>query len=152
MLSTVVLPWIHYVAIMMMAGALVAELYLLRLEQSQATVRLLPRVDMFYGAASVAVFVTGILRIYFGGKGPDWYWANGLMHGVIGVFVLAGLISLIPTLRFRRWAAANFASGALPSGVELRKIRPLIHTQLSALALIALMITAVAKGYGYHGG
>lgn len=152
MLSTVVLPWIHYVAVMMMAGALVAELYLLRLDQTHETVRLLPRVDLFYGIAATVVLVTGILRIYFGGKGPEWYWANGLMHGTIGVFVLTGLGSLVPTMRFRRWAAASVASNALPSGIEVRKIRPMIHMQLSALALIALMITAVAKGYGYHGG
>jgi putative membrane protein len=151
MLSTVVLPWIHYIAVMMMAGALVAELYLLRLTPSHETVRLLPRVDLFYGIAAMVVFATGILRIYFGGKGPDWYWANGLMHGTIGVFVLAALVSLAPTFRFRRWAAASLASHTLPTEAEVRRLRPLVHTQLTALGLVALMITAVAKGYGHFG-
>lgn len=152
MLSTVVLPWIHYVAILMMSGGLVAQLYLLKLDQTEATVRLLPRVDIFYGINATVVLLTGLARMYHGGKGPDWYWANGLMHGVITLFLIAFFISLVPTIRFRRWAGALKANGALPAEAEVRKTRPLVHIQLTLIGLITLMITMVAKGYGHHGG
>jgi putative membrane protein len=152
MLSTVVLPWVHYVSILMMAGGLVAQLYLLKLKQTPETVRLLPRVDLFYGINATVVLVTGLARMYHGGKGAEWYWANGLMHGVIGLFVLAFLISLVPTVRFRRWSGALQAGGALPDEAAVRKTRPLIHIQLTIITLITLMITMVARGYGYHGG
>jgi putative membrane protein len=149
MLSTVVLPWLHYVAIMMMAGAAVAELYLLKLSPNSETVRLLPRIDRFYGINAGIVFVTGVLRMYHGGKGADWYWSNGLMHGVISAFVVAALISLLPTVRFIRWNNA-LSRGDLPGAGDFRSARILVHVQLMLLALVALLITLVAKGYGGH--
>ena len=146
MLSTIVLPWLHYLAILMMAGAAVAELYLLKLKPSDEVVRLLSRVDMVYGITAGAVLITGLLRVYHGGKGADYYWHNGAFHGVLGLFILAALISLVPTMRFMRWKKA-LATGALPGEAEIRKTRPLVHVQLTLVALIALLITMVARGY-----
>lgn len=146
--STVILPWIHYLAVLMMAGGAVAELYLLRLPASPDVVRLLPRVDRFYGITAVLTFATGILRMYHGGKGADWYWHNGLMHGVITAFVVAALVSVAPTVRFIRWNRQLGAGGSLPSEAELRKTKALVHVQLTLVALIALLVTLVARGYG----
>ncbi|HEY0973149.1 MAG TPA: DUF2214 family protein [Solimonas sp.] len=148
MLETVILPWLHYVAILMMAGGAVAELYLLRLPPQADSLRLLVRVDRFYGISATIVLVTGILRMYHGGKGADWYWSNGLMHGVIGAFVLGMAISLVPTLRFLCWNRALAQRGALPDAAALRRTGPLLHAQLLILAAIALLITLVARGYG----
>ncbi|WP_162932186.1 DUF2214 family protein [Solimonas sp. K1W22B-7] len=150
MLATVVLPWIHYLAVLMMAGGAVAELYLLKLTPSSETVQLLPRVDRLYGITAGLVFVTGLLRMYHGGKGADWYWHNGLMHGVITAFVLAALISLVPTIRFMRWSKQLSSGGGLPGADAVRKTRILVHVQLTLVALVALLITMVGKGYGHH--
>ena len=146
MLSTIVLPWLHYLAILMMAGAAVAELYLLKLKPSDEVVRLLSRVDLVYGITAGAVLITGLLRVYHGGKGADYYWHNGAFHGVLGLFILAALISLVPTVRYARWKKA-LATGALPGEAEIRKTRPLVHVQLTLVALMALLITMVARGY-----
>lgn len=146
MLATVVLPWIHYVAIMMMAGTAVAELYLLKLTPSRENVRLLPRIDRFYGITASLVFITGILRMYHGGKGADWYWSNGLMHGAITAFAVAAIVSIVPTVRYLRWS--RHVENALPAADDFRKTRILIHVQLTLLTLVALLITLVAKGYG----
>jgi putative membrane protein len=147
MLSNIILPWLHYLAILMMAGAAVAELYLLKLKPSDEVVRTLSRVDLVYGITAGAVLVTGLLRVYHGGKGADYYWHNGAFHGVLGLFILAALISLVPTVRFMRWKKA-LETGALPSETDIRKTRPLVHVQLTLVAVIALLITLVARGYG----
>lgn len=148
MLSTVVLPWLHYLTVMMMAGGAVAELYLLRLPPSAATVQLLPRVDRFYGITAALVLITGILRMQYGGKGPDWYWNNGLMHALLGAFGLAALVSIGPTLRFLRWQRALAADGGLPGEPELAQMRSRVHVQLMLAAVVALLITLIARGYG----
>lgn len=151
MLETVILPWVHYLAVLMMAGGAVAELYLLKLTPNAQTLRLLPRVDRVYGASAALVLITGLLRMYHGGKGADWYWHNGLMHGLIGLFVLAALISIVPTVRYLRWSKALDARGTLPMEADVRKTKILVHVQLTMVALVALLITMVAKGYGQHG-
>lgn len=149
MLSTVILPWIHYLAVFVMIGALMVQMYLLKLSNVADAVRSLARIDRIYGVAALLVFVTGLLRVWHGGKGADYYWHNGMFHGVIGLFVLAALVSIVPTLRFARWRKAVDA-GALPAEAEARKTRMLVHVELSLIFIVALLITMVAKGYGAH--
>jgi putative membrane protein len=148
MLSTILLPWLHYLAVLMMAGGAVAELYLLKLASNAATVRLLPRVDRVYGIMAGLVLVTGLARVYHGGKGPDYYWHNGMFHGVLTLFIVTALISIAPTLRFMRWRKAVDLGGALPTDSDVRKTRMLVHIQLAAIAGIALLITMTARGFG----
>jgi putative membrane protein len=149
MLSTVILPWVHYVAVFVMIGALMVQMYLLKLNTVADAVRSIARVDRIYGVAALLVFVTGLLRVWHGGKGADYYWHNGAFHGVIGLFILAALVSIVPTLRFIRWRKAVDA-GALPAEGEARKTRMLVHVELSLIFIVALLITMVAKGYGGH--
>ena len=58
MFSTVILPWIHYVAVIALSGAIFAKLYLMKLPASADIVRLLPRIDRLEGTSAVIVFVT----------------------------------------------------------------------------------------------
>lgn len=148
MLSTVILPWIHYAAILTLAGAAIAKLYLLSLPASADQIRALVRADRLDGGSALVVLVTGLLRVWYGAKPAEYYWHNGLFHGVLGAFVLAALISLVPTLRILRWNKALAASGALPDAAALRKTRVFLHPQLTLVMIVALLITFVAKGYG----
>ena len=152
MFSLVILPWIHYIAVWLMTGTLVSELYLLKIGTTPQAVRQLPRVDRLYGISAGVVLVTGLARVWHGGKGADYYWHNGAFHGVLGLFVVAALVSIVPTLRYLRWRKALDASGALPAEAEVRKTSILIHVQLTAIFLLTLAIVLVAKGFGGHGG
>src|SRR3546814_13772369 len=98
-----------------------------------------------YRIRALLVLVTGLARVGDGGKVSDDYCHNGMFHGVIGLFVLAALISVMPTLRFMRWRKAVDA-GALPAGAEVRKTRMLVHVELGLIFIVALLITMVAKG------
>lgn len=148
MFSTVILPWLHYLAVWTMTGAAVTEMYLLKLGRTPDAVRLLPRVDRLYGIMATLVLITGLARVWHGAKGADYYWHNGLFHGVLGLFALAALLSLLPTVRFIRWRRALQNGGALPAEAELRSTRLLVHVQLTAIALLTLLIVLVARGYG----
>ena len=151
MFGQIILPWLHYLAVLMMSGAAVAQLYLLKLGQNAEALRTLTRVDRFYGITALLVLVTGLARVWIGGKGADYYWSNGVFHAVLGVFILTALVSLIPTGRFRRWKRALDTSGVLPNAALLRSTTALVHMQLTAIALAALLIVVVAKGYALGG-
>ena len=146
--ETVILPWLHYVAIVVLSGAVFSKLYLLKLVPTSELVGTLVRVDRIEGAAAVLVFLTGLGRVWHGaGKPAEWYWSNGLFHGVVGLFVLAAALSLVPTMRFLRWKR-ELAAGTLPGPDALRRTRIFSHVILTLIVLIALLITMVAKGYG----
>jgi putative membrane protein len=148
MLTNIVLPWVHYVSVLLMAGMALTELYLFKLKASDETLKLLGRVDRFYGIFAVLVLVTGLLRVWHGGKGADYYWHNAAFLGVIALFIIGSLSSAVPTIRIMRWRKAVAAGGALPAEGDMRKTRVLVHAQLTTIVLMALLITVVARGYG----
>ena len=147
MTAAIVLAWLHYLAFMFMAGAAVSQLFLLKLMPTAEAVKTVTRVDRIYGAAAGAVLLTGFARmpLAHGGKGVDYYLHTGAFHGTLTLFVLAALLSIVPTLRFIRWNKAA-AAGTLPDTAAWRGTRKLVHVQLGAIAIIALLMPMMARG------
>ncbi len=143
------LAYAHLVAILTMVVFLSSEAALCRPEWlSAAVVQRLATVDRVYGAAAVAVLVTGFARIYLGTKGASWYWGNWLLYTKLGLFVVMGLVSIAPTLRLARWKKALDATGALPAADEVRATRKLVMLQAHVLPVIPLAAVFLARGYG----
>jgi len=63
--------------------------------------------------------------------------------------VLAGLISIIPTIEFLRWRV-DLQQGRVPaiSAERIRTLRMIIHAELAAIVLILLCAALMAKGIG----
>ena len=143
------LAYAHLLAILTMVVFLSSEAALCRPEWlSAAVVQRLATVDRVYGAAAVAVLVTGFARIYLGTKGAGWYWGNWLLYTKLGLFVVMGLVSIAPTLRLARWKKALDATGALPAADEVRATRKLVMLQAHVLPVIPLAAVFLARGYG----
>ena len=144
-----ILAFLHISAILALVVFLSSEAALCRPEwMNETIVNRLVTVDRIYGIAALSVLVTGLLRIYLGMKGSAWYWSNWLLHVKLGLFVLAALLSIPPTIRFIRWRKALRATGALPSAEEVRKTRKLVMIQAHIIPIIPLAATFLARGFG----
>jgi putative membrane protein len=149
MTQEAILAFLHISAILALVVFITSEAALCRPEWMSADiVERLVRVDRIYGIAAASVLATGLLRIYLGMKGSSWYWGNWLLHVKIGLFLLAALISIVPTLRFARWRKALRASGALPAPEEVRKVRKLVMLQAHIIPVIPLAAVFLARGFG----
>jgi putative membrane protein len=143
------LAYAHLLAIFTLVVFITSEAVLCRPEwMNAAAVERLVKVDRIYGIAAGLVLATGLLRIYLGAKGSGYYWSNWLLHAKLGLFVLVGLISIVPTLRFARWAKALRTSGALPPAEEVRKARKLVMVQAHIIPFIPLAAVFLARGFG----
>lgn len=143
------LAYAHLLAILTMVVFITSEAALCRPEwMSPAIVHRLALVDRIYGIAAMAVLATGLLRIFLGAKGSGYYWGNWLLHLKFGLFVLAALLSIPPTIRFLRWKKALAQGGALPSAEEVRKTRKLVMAQAHIIPLIPLAAVFLARGFG----
>ncbi|MCG2595747.1 DUF2214 family protein [Ramlibacter sp. XY19] len=143
------LAYFHLLAILTLVVFIASEAALCRPEWMNATiVNRLVTVDRVYGIAAGAVLVTGLLRIYLGMKGSSYYWSNWLLHVKLTLFVLTGLISIAPTLRFVRWKKQLQAGGALPDAEEVRRTRKLVMLQAHIIPLIPLAAVFLARGFG----
>jgi putative membrane protein len=144
-----ILAFLHISAILALVVFLSSEAALCRPEwMNETIVNRLVTVDRIYGISAAAVLVTGLLRIYLGMKGSAWYWHNWLLHVKLGLFVLAALLSIPPTIRFIRWRKALRATGALPAAEEVRRTRKLVMIQAHIIPIIPLAATFLARGFG----
>lgn len=144
-----ILAYLHLLAILTMVVFLASEAALCRVEWLNAqVVERLARVDMIYGIASIAVLATGVARTVWGVKGTSWYWTNPLLHLKLTLFIVVGLLSIGPTMRFLRWRRQLRATGALPSEAEIRATRKLVMIEAHLVALIPLAAVFLARGFG----
>ena len=144
-----ILAYLHLLAILTMVVFIASEAALCRVEWlNAAVVERLAKVDRVYGIAALAVIATGVARTWWGVKGTAWYWTNPLLHLKLTLFVVVGLISIFPTLRYLRWRQALRASGALPAEAEVRKTRKLVMIQAHIIAVIPLAAVFLARGFG----
>ena len=143
------LAYLHILAILTMVTFLASEAALCRSAWMNAqVVERLVRLDMIYAAAAVTVLATGIARTVWGVKGMGWYWSNPLLHAKVTLFVVIGLMSIVPTVRFLRWRKALRTTGALPPEAALRSTRRLVMVEAHLLALIPLLAVFLARGVG----
>jgi putative membrane protein len=146
------LAYAHLLAIFTMIVFLSSEAALLRPQWFNAeVVRRLGRVDLIYGVAAGAVFVTGLLRVFLGVKGTAYYGHNWLLYTKLGLFLAVGLISIKPTILFIRWRKALDASGQMPAEADVVQARKLVMVQAHIIPFIPLAAVFLARGFGSTG-
>lgn len=111
-----------------------------------AAVQRLRRLDALLWAASAAVLLSGLARVYWGVKGAAWYWGNPLLHIKLTLLALVLLLQALNSRRFAQWAA-QAAQGALPgaSAVQAARRNALAATHL--FALLPLPAVFMARGF-----
>lgn len=149
MTTEALLAYAHILAILTLVVFISSEAALCRAEWMNAQlVERLAKVDLIYGLAAGAVFLTGLARVFLGAKGAGWYAGNWLLWTKVGMFAVVGLISIKPTLQFARWRKALRATGALPPAEEVRSARRLIMLQAHIIPFIPLAAVFLARGHG----
>lgn len=143
---------LHYLSIMGIAATLTLEVMTLKGPVSQAAIARLARVDMFYGISAALVLATGLARVFWFGKGADFYLHNVLFHIKLTIFFSVALWSILPTLRFIRWNVAAKTSGALPTAAQFNSMRKVVFSELHLLALLPILAAFMARGFGFSGG
>jgi putative membrane protein len=143
----VLVAFLHHLAVFVLVAALAIELVLVRQELTLAGARRLMIVDGIFGASAGVLLVVGLLRVFFFEKGAAYYWTNHAFLTKFGLFILIGLLSIVPTVEFLRWRQPVRA-GQLPavSADKLKRIRMLIHLELACVVLILLFAAWMAKG------
>ena len=146
-MTEIVLAYVHFVALIGTASLLVAEHLLLRPGISGAALHRLRAVDGFYGGLAAATLVTGLMRMFWGVKGSAYYYSNPVFHTKVTLFVLIGLISIVPTVGFFRWSRAALKDAAFaPPPADVRRVQMLMRVQLLLLLLLPLLAAAMARG------
>src|SRR5256714_11829467 len=140
------IAYLHYLAIILIAGFLVAELVVCRPSLEAEQVRLLPRLDIVFFAAALLALATGLLRLFFYAKGLGFYLLNPFFVAKMLLYIAIATLSIKPTTSFIRWRRRLAASCQLPPTPEIATARRLLHLEVALLALIPLMALLLARG------
>lgn len=141
--------FLHHLAAFTLFAALVMELVLIRDTPTVSVARRLQVADMIFGIAAGVLLVVGLLRVFHFEKGAYYYFHTWTFITKLSLFVIVGLLSIIPTREFLSWRNA-VKQGQAPSvsAEKLRRVRTIIHLELVGLVVIILMAALMAKGIG----
>lgn len=139
--------YMHFIGIMLLCSALVAQNVLLAKTTSLRMFKKLVLIDGLYGFSAILVFVAGFLLWLKVGKPAEFYSTNMIFQTKLIIFVCVAILSVIPTAFFlRRRRLLNIDNDnviAIPRHILVIKRMELIL--LLALPLLAVLM---ARGVG----
>ena len=145
MATDLALAALHHLLVFALTAMLVSQAVLLRGEMRVDVLGRLAKLDAGYGAVAGLLLLVGLGRVFFGVKGEDFYLHNPWFHAKVGTFVLVGLLSILPTIRYARWKKAKIA----PDAAALARTRTLLRVELVGLAAIFVLAAAMARYGGF---
>jgi putative membrane protein len=140
---------LHHLAIFTLAATIAAEIAILTMALEASAIRRLARIDAAYGAAATATVIFGVLRVIFGAKGYEYYLANDIFWTKMALFVIVGLLSIAPTLRYVKWTRLSRADPTFrPPAAEAARMRAFLWAEAGVFLAIPVAAAAMARGYG----
>jgi putative membrane protein len=144
---TTLFAFLHHLCAFTLVAAVAIEFVLIRGELTLSAARRLQVTDLVLGVAAGALFVIGLLRVFFFEKGADYYFHSHAFLTKFSLFIVIGLLSIIPTMEFLSWRGAVKA-GQVPvvEAQKLRRVTMVIHSELLAIVIILLCAAIMARG------
>jgi len=144
-----VMAFVHHCAAFILVASLGIEATLLQLPLTIPVAQRVQKADLLFGVSAAVALLVGLLRVTFFEKGGAYYWHNAYFLTKFFAFLVAGLISIYPTLTFLSWRR-SMRSGSAPTAQEhvVRRLR--LCLTLEALLIIVVLGCAalMARGFG----
>lgn len=142
--------FLHHLAAFTLVGALVAEFVLIRDDLTLKNARMIQLADIIFGVSAGVLLIIGLLRVLYFEKGASYYFHSVPFVIKLSLFVLVGLLSILPTIEFLSWRK-SVKQGQAPTVADrkLCAVRSIIQWELIGVVLIVLCAALMAKGVAY---
>jgi len=139
----------HHLAVFSLAAILSAEICLTAGTIDDRMALRLARVDAWFGIVAAIALAAGLLRLFFGAKGVDYYAANTFFWLKMALFAAVAVISIAPTFSYLVWRRRARADASFrPPAREIAWLRRALFAEAGLFALIPICAAAMARGYG----
>lgn len=139
----------HHMLVFGLVIMLATEAALVRQGLGAAEVKRLAGLDIGYGVTAALIIVVGIHRVIFGAKGYVFYVENVWFWAKMASFALIGILSIVPTIRFRVWKKALKADpAALPAAADIAHVRGHIGLELLLIFAVVAFAAIMARYTG----
>ncbi len=139
---------VHYLSFAVAVGCLSVQVFFLRqsLHLGQIRVGLLARVDAVYGLAAVASLVTGLMRVFWYGKGVSYYSTHSVFWVKVGLFAVIGVLSIYPTVQLLKNRPLALRDWALNRPKIVGRVRRLVIFELVLFVILPFAAALLAHG------
>jgi putative membrane protein len=139
--------FLHHLCAFTLVACVAIEFTLVRQELTLASARGLQVTDLVLGIAAGALLIIGLLRVVFFEKGASYYFHSHAFLTKFALFIIIGLLSIIPTMEFLSWRGA-ITAGQVPvmDAKRRKRVTAIIHTELAAIVIILLCAAIMARG------
>ncbi|MBI2330750.1 MAG: DUF2214 family protein [Chloroflexi bacterium] len=150
-IATSLMATLHHLAAFTMTACLVYEFIAYRKGLSIEEARRIQRVDLWYGVSAGLLVVVGLLRVFYFEKGANYYSENVLFWIKMAIFMIVGLLSIYPTIRYIKWNSIlnENKSPEIPEQ-EFKTTRLLLSLELVGIVLILFAAPMMARAIGMN--
>lgn len=150
-MTTAFMAFLHHVFAFTLVACLIYEFIAFRKGMSIEETRRIQRVDLAYGISAGLLLVVGLLRVFFFEKGVNFYIHSPFFWVKMVAFLIVGLISIDPTIRYIRWNK-SLSENKMPeiNESEYKRTRLILWLEVIGIVVILLAAPMMARGVGMN--
>ena len=150
-MTTSFMAFLHHIFAFTLVTCLIYEFIAFRKGMSIEEARRIQRVDLVFGISAGLLLVAGLLRVFFFEKGVNFYINSPFFWVKMTAFVIVGLLSIDPTIRYIRWNKSLSENKAPEiSESEYKRIWLLLSLEVIVIVVILLAAPMMARGVGMN--
>ena len=150
-MTTAFMAFLHHLFAFTLVACVVYEFIAYRKGLSIEEARRIQRADLMYGISAGLLLVVGLLRVFYFEKGPAYYSHNSFFWLKMNAFLVVGLLSIDPTIRYLRWNKVLKENRAPEiDDKEFKRTRLLLSLEVIGLAVILFAAAMMARGIGMN--
>jgi putative membrane protein len=147
MITHSLFAFLHFVAAFGIASTLFFEWLTFGKNLTLLEAKRIQRCDRWYGIFAAVILVAGFLRVFYFEKGSAFYFSNPFFLAKLSLFLLIGLLSIYPTVKFIGWSKSiRMEQPPVISDQESAAISFVLGLQMWLLAALVLCASLMAKG------
>ena len=146
-----IMAFLHHVFAFTLVACLIYEFIAFRKGMSIEEARRIQRVDIAFGVSAGLLLVVGLLRVFLFEKGINFYINSPFFWVKLTAFVIVGLLSIDPTIRYIRWNKSLSENRAPEiSESEHKRTRLVLWLEVIGVLVILLAAPMMARGIGMN--
>jgi putative membrane protein len=147
MLASPFVAFLHFVAAFGIVATVFFEWLTFSRNPTYLDARRIQLADRWYGIFAGVVLIVGFLRVFYFEKGSDFYFSSPFFLLKLALFVIAGVLSIYPTMKFIAWGKDTRQNRApVISEKDYATISLVLKIEVGLLLGIMLSASLMARG------
>jgi putative membrane protein len=145
------MAFLHHLFAFTMVACVIYEFIAYRKDMTIEEARRIQRADLMYGISAGLLLIVGFLRVFFFEKGWAFYSNSPFFWLKLNTFLIVGLLSIDPTVRYIRWNKIVKENKAPEIDErEFKRTRRILWLEVAGIVIILLSAAFMARGIGLN--